>query len=601
MRELFSNNEGLFRFYWRTILRHYAWQAALLAVLMMAAAIMQMIAIGLAVPALEVVAGGADSSGRVVDAFRSAISAAGFQPANNVVILAILVSASVLFVVYSGFTLANLYFSTVVGESLRRETKSNLFQRFLLAQHETVSQRGRGMILHDLTDPPLAVNLAISRLSLLFTAVFNSLVLLALMLYLSWWATLFIGILGLLAVHGVRRLTDAKARRAGETIHTLQADQARLGIDAIDGLKIIKAHGLERILSLRLMSLLKKEVRPAHRVAFFRHFPAFVNEFAAGIIVIILSGVTLLAPFLGLSFATLVAFLMAIRQCGASIANISFAIVDLQALRPRVRVLLEVQQKLPPEQSGTGAVRAVSELRFANVSLHYASREGALRNVSLSMKKGTVTAIVGPTGSGKSTIASLIVGLYPPSAGSILVDGKNLADLSLPEWRNRIGYVPQDPFLFNTSIRDNIALWDETISQQEIDRAAQLAQLHDFVRTLPNGYDTRAGDRGLELSGGQAQRVAIARAILRKPEVLVFDEATSALDNLTEQAVYEAITALRPNAIIIVIAHRLSTVRDADQIVVIEAGSIVEIGTHDSLMGDGGSYSKLYRTESVHG
>jgi ATP-binding cassette subfamily B protein len=144
-------------------------------------------------------------------------------------------------------------------------------------------------------------------------------------------------------------------------------------------------------------------------------------------------------------------------------------------------------------------------------------------------------------------------------------------------------------------------LWDDNISPLELDRVAELAQLREFIVSIPNGYDTIVGDRGLELSGGQAQRIAIARAILRKPEVLVFDEATSALDNLTEKAVYEAIAALRPDSIVIVIAHRLSTIRDADQIIVLEGGNIVELGTHDSLIRDGGSYSKLYRTESVHG
>jgi ABC-type multidrug transport system fused ATPase/permease subunit len=180
------------------------------------------------------------------------------------------------------------------------------------------------------------------------------------------------------------------------------------------------------------------------------------------------------------------------------------------------------------------------------------------------------------------------------------VDGRDLAELDLSLWRKKLGYVPQDPFLFNTSIRNNIVLWDENISQQELDRVAELAQLREFIVSIPNGYETMVGDRGLEISGGQAQRIAIARAILRKPEVLVFDEATSALDNLTEKAVYEAIAALRRGAIVIVIAHRLSTIRDADQIVVLEGGNVVELGTHDSLVRDRGSYSRLYGTEAIH-
>ena len=596
-----SDNRGLLSFYWHAILRPYSWQVAWIAVLMLGAAVMQMAAIGLAVPALEVIAGGASSGSWLIQLFESALAGAGFTIQNNIVILAILVSASGLFVVYSGFTFASQYFSAVVGESLRRETKFKLFQRLLAAQHETVLKRGRGAILHDLTDPPLAVTVAMTRLSTLFTAIFNCVVLLALMLYLSWWATLFVGLLGLCGVHGIRKLTDTKARSAGKLTYGLQADESRVAVDAIDGLKITKAYGLETTLLGRMSSLLKQEVRPAHRVAVFRFVPAFINELAAGIIVMVLCGVSLLMPSLGLSFATMVAFLMAIRQCGAAIANVSFTVVELQTTRPRLTVLTELEESLPPERSGQGSVQHVSELRLAGVSLRYASRESVLHEVDLTMKRGTVTAIVGPTGSGKSTIANLIVGLIQPTAGKILVDGRDMSGLDLRSWRRRIGYVPQDPFLFNTSIRNNILLWDESISPQELDRVAALAQLREFIVSIPNGYDTIVGDRGLEISGGQAQRIAIARAILRKPEVLVFDEATSALDNLTEKAVYEAIAVLRPEAIIIVIAHRLSTIRDADQIIVLEGGSIVELGTHDSLIRDGGSYSKLYRTESVHG
>jgi ABC-type multidrug transport system fused ATPase/permease subunit len=312
-----------------------------------------------------------------------------------------------------------------------------------------------------------------------------------------------------------------------------------------------------------------------------------------------LCGITLLAPDLGLSFPKLVAFLVAIRQCGASIAMVSSQLVDLQSFRPRVGVIEEIRDKMPGERSGTAKLPTVSNLTLRDLSFRYVSRGDVLKNVNITLTKGTVTAVVGSTGSGKSTIANLIVRLYPPASGSILVEDMDLKTVSLEEWRSRIGYVPQDPFLFNTSIHNNIALWDTAITPAEIQSASRLAQLHDFVAKLPMGYDTIVGDHGLELSGGQAQRVAIARAILRKPEILIFDEATSALDNLTERAVYEAISAMRSNAIVLVIAHRLSTVRDADRIVVLDGGAVVESGTHESLMRDSGPYSRLYKTE-VH-
>jgi ABC-type multidrug transport system fused ATPase/permease subunit len=210
------------------------------------------------------------------------------------------------------------------------------------------------------------------------------------------------------------------------------------------------------------------------------------------------------------------------------------------------------------------------------------------------MKRGEVTAIVGPTGAGKTTIVNLLMGLFQPSEGRILVDGYDLKEIYVKAWREKIGYVSQDVFLFNASIRDNIVLWEEKVLQVEVERAARVAQLHDFVQSLPHGYDTLVGDRGLRLSGGQCQRVAIARAIFRRPEVLIFDEATSALDNLTENVVYRAINALRKQATVVVIAHRLSTIRDADQIAVLSGGKVVELGTHASLVERRGIYAELY-------
>jgi len=595
-----TTSKGLLAFYWRSLIRPNFKPAAMISALMIAGALFQMGTIGLAVPLLEAVAnGGGKAPSRVLDVVRSVLRMSGFTPADQSVVLAVLAFASVLFVLYSAFLLFHQYLSAATAEKLRRDTKFRLFRHFLSGTYRDVSRRGRGAILHDLTGPPNAVYTAIIRLSALFTAVFNTAALLAFMLYMSWWATIAIGVVALGGIYGTRRILDRHAESAGRELYKLQADESRIAVDAIDGLQVVKLHAAEDRIGKRLRSLLQEEVRPSLRLAFFRYLPSFLNEFAASVIVILFGAIALFRPSLGLSFPILVGFLMAIRQCGASIANINTNIVELQTLRRSVEVLNEVLEAAPAESSGVRIIDRVREIRLRNVSVRYDSDSAVLSATNLTFTAGTITGIVGPTGAGKSTIAQLVGGLQPPSSGVLTVNGIDIRELNLPEFRKKIGYVLQDVFLFNCSIRDNIALWMDGVSHVDIEAAARLAQLHDFVESLPEGYDTVVGDRGFRLSGGECQRIAIARAVLVRPQLLILDEATSALDNLTEKAVYQAMNALRGDAIVLAVAHRLSTVKDADQIVVLESGRIVQSGTHASLMLEGGQYSKLFELESV--
>jgi ABC-type multidrug transport system fused ATPase/permease subunit len=400
-------------------------------------------------------------------------------------------------------------------------------------------------------------------------------------------------------IFGTRRVLDRHAESAGRELYKLQTEESKVAIDAIDGLKVVKSHAAEDRIGRRLRALLQGEVRPSLQLAFFRYLPSFLNEFAASVIVLLLGALAVFRPSLGLSFPILVGFLMAIRQCGASIANINANIVELQTLRRSVEITSEVLESAPSERSGVRTIDRIAKVQLENVSVQYSSDSVLLSAINLTLIPGTITAIVGPTGAGKSTIAHLIAGLVLPTSGGLTVNGIDFRDLNLTEWRKKIGFVEQNVFLFNSSIRDNIALWMEGVSQADIQAAARLAQLHDFVASLPEGYDTVVGDRGLRLSGGECQRIAIARAVLVRPQILVLDEATSALDNLTEKAVYQAINALRGEAIVLSIAHRLSAIKDADQIVVVESGRIVQSGTHASLMTEGGHYSKLFEFESV--
>ena len=220
-----------------------------------------------------------------------------------------------------------------------------------------------------------------------------------------------------------------------------------------------------------------------------------------------------------------------------------------------------------------------------------------MRDVTLDIEAGEVLALVGPSGSGKTTLVSLIPRLWDVTGGTIRVDGHDVRDVTTGSLRARIGLVPQEAVLFGGSIRDNIRYGRLDATQDEIEAAARSANAHDFISVLPKGYDTTVGDRGSRLSGGQRQRISIARAILKDPPILLLDEATSALDNESERLVQEALERLKVGRTTIIVAHRLSTIRGATRIAVLDDGWLVELGSHDELLARDGLYAKLYRLQ----
>jgi ATP-binding cassette subfamily B protein len=276
--------------------------------------------------------------------------------------------------------------------------------------------------------------------------------------------------------------------------------------------------------------------------------------------------------------------------------SLNQGLVDMEQMFALLGVKFEITDK--PDAATLAPLGPPAEVAFKNVRFSYNPDREILKNVSFTIPPGRKLAVVGPTGSGKSTLSRLLFRFYDVTDGAVTIDGADLRDLTQHSLRAAIGVVPQDTVLFNDSIYYNIAYGKPGAAREEIERAARLAQIHDFITRLPQGYDTKVGERGLKLSGGEKQRVAIARTILKNPRILILDEATSALDTATEQEIGAALRSVAHDRTTLVIAHRLSTITDADEILVLREGEIAERGNHAALLAEGGVYAAMWAAQA---
>ncbi|MGA9616794.1 ABCB family ABC transporter ATP-binding protein/permease [Serratia proteamaculans] len=274
-------------------------------------------------------------------------------------------------------------------------------------------------------------------------------------------------------------------------------------------------------------------------------------------------------------------------------AEVRQALIDMENMFD----LLQEEQEIVDKPDAKELQLTAGEVSFDSVSFGYDVRRPILKNVSFTIPAGNTVAVVGASGAGKSTLSRLLFRFYDVSSGAVSIDGQDIRDLKQASLRAAIGIVPQDTVLFNDTLGYNIGYGKTGSSQEEIERAARLAHIHEFIVSLPDGYETRVGERGLKLSGGEKQRVAIARTILKNPAILVFDEATSALDTQTEREIQAHLREVSRDHTTLVIAHRLSTVVDADEIIVLEAGEIVERGRHDALLAANGRYAAMWQSQ----
>jgi subfamily B ATP-binding cassette protein MsbA len=390
----------------------------------------------------------------------------------------------------------------------------------------------------------------------------------------------------------LRRHSRARARERGEVTSTIT--------ERIGAVRLIRAYGEEARESARFASQASRYRRQVIRTQRFSSLTSPLTEVFSGFLVILIIWAGTRPSLIGLGGPlapeTIIVFLIAALKLTSPLKTISSYPAVMAVTLASAERVFEILDEPSAEvdRPGEGEAKFEREVVFDGVSFRYGQGDLVLSDVSFALRKGKVVALVGPSGAGKTTLADLLPRFHDPTAGTITMDGVPLTRLSRRSLRAIMGVVSQDTVLLNDTVLANIAYGSPRATRAQVEAAARAANADLFIAQLPQGYETLLGERGTRLSGGQRQRIAIARALLRDPPILILDEATSALDTESERLVQQAIDRLMAERTVLVIAHRLATVRDADEIVVLEAGRVVQRGTHDQLFRAGGLYRRLY-------
>jgi len=488
-----------------------------------------------------------------------------------------------------------------IGNHIIAENQRRMFSRLLQQNLGFFADRHSSEFMARLTTGASA---ATQALNLLITSIGRDLFTLIGLVGVMAWQDPVMSLFSIVAVPPAMLMLRKMIKRIRSVAHQQFTGNTRIletMQEMLQGIRIIKAYELEPSMRSRFdahVAALEQESNKWARIA-HRSGPLMeaLGGFAVAIALIyggyrvILTGAT---P--GQFFSFLAAFMLAYEPA-KRLARLN---IDLHSTLVGVRILFDVidhPPTEPPDEDKPPLKLSAARVEFADVQFAYRPGERVIRHLSFVAEPGRVSALVGPSGGGKSTILNLMLRFYEVEAGAIVIDGQNIASVSRGSLRGQLAYVGQDVFLFRGSVRDNIAVGRRGASEQEIVAAAKAAYAHDFITAFPRGYDTQVGEHGMQVAGGERQRIAIARALLKDAPIILLDEATASLDSESERQVQRAIEHLCQGRTTIVIAHRLHTVVDADRIFVIEDGAVVESGRHDELLRKGGRYASFYRLQ----
>ncbi len=499
----------------------------------------------------------------------------------------------------TGFYYLANYMIVFIRNGVVRDIRSIVYRKVLKLQLGFFSDERKGDIMARMTGDVTEVeNSIMNSLDMMIKNPILILISIIVMVYMSWSLTLFIlfmfpiagTIIGYIG-KSLKKESRKGQKKMGEILSVIEED--------LSGLRIIKAFNAEDKAIERFENENTSYFRIMNQLMWRRFLAHPVSEFLGTVVIIIVlwyGGQLILKQQSSLDAAAFIGYLVFFYNIINPAKAFSTALYSIEkglASMERIDKILQTKETITDKPNAIAIDDFHSTIVYENVSFAY-NTAPVLKNINLKIEKGQTIALVGQSGSGKTTLADLLPRFYDVSNGRIMVDGKDLRDLQLKSLRNIIGYVNQEPILFNDSFHNNIAFGMDNVPEEEVIRAAKIANAHEFIMATEQGYQTSIGDRGDKLSGGQKQRLSIARAVLKNPPILILDEATSSLDTESERLVQDALVKLTKNRTSLVIAHRLSTIKNADFIIVLHKGKIIERGTHKELLEAGGRYRKLH-------
>lgn len=509
----------------------------------------------------------------------------------------------VLFLLKNFFNYLAMYFITFLRNGVLKDIRNSMYEKIVSLPISFYSEKRKGDVIARITSDVLEIQHSfLSVLELIvrepLTILFTILIMFGISTELTIFVFIFIPIAGMIISSigkSLKKQSDRVQREQGEFLSIVE--------ETLGGLRVIKAFNSESRFYKTFSDSTSRFFQYSNTLLNRQNLASPTGEFL-GILVIgvllwfggkmVLIDETLDAS----SFIAYMGLAYNILTPAKSISKASFGVKKGNAAAERVLEILETENPIVEKADAIVKQNFETEVSIKNISFKYED-EYVLRNFNLTVPKGHTVALVGQSGSGKSTIANLVTRFYDVNEGSIQIDGTDIRDFTKKSLRNLMGLVTQDSILFNDTVKNNIGLGKENATEEEIIEAAKIANAHDFIVELPNGYHTNIGDSGNKLSGGQKQRLSIARAVLKNPPIMILDEATSALDTESERLVQDALEKMMKNRTSIVIAHRLSTIQNANTIVVLQKGEIVEQGSHDQLLAANGVYKKLVAMQSL--